>query len=978
MHWIGTLLCFVVWGVGTVMSAWAQPQPYAHFDAARQLDQEAARERAMQTVRSLKGAALQKQATVAGISATFTVNSTGDAGDSNVGDGLCRTDAAAECTLRAAIEEANATTAADLIAFNIPGGVHTIEPEEDLPAITFPVTIDGYTQPGVAPATAESPALLRIILQGPDSDLFSFSVGLSITSEAHGSIIRGLVIGNFTDGLFIMADDVRIEGNHIGTDATGTMAFKNLRGVVIRESTGSLIGGVRQEARNVISGCVQAGIFLHARARDTRIQGNFIGTDAAGKTAISIWSEDSTKSEEGISFFGERTGFAKGTQVGGLEPGARNIISGNYVAISFVGPSSIEDRVSKTVIQGNYIGTDVTGTQELGNPGLAIYVGGAEEVLIGGTIPAARNIIAGSGGGIRIRASNNTVQGNYIGTDFTGTRLLPNRQSGIHLERGSTGNILGGEVEAAGNVVAGAEQYGILLGGSADAPVSNNLIQGNYIGTDATGTQLLGNARHGIYLSGYALDNVIGGEATGAGNLIAGNGDAGIHIANGASRNRVLSNKIYNNVGLGIDLGTRGVDPNDPGDINQGANNPQNYPGLMGTLGPQGLAVTGTIQSTANTTFRVELFGNVEADPSGYGEGERLLWVGDVTTEGSTGIFTAVFPLNKERFITATATDPDGNTSEFSAAFRIPPNVVTPEDTSVVEAADLLILAVHLKAPSTVPIQVDYQTQDSTATSVGEHPDYKAIQGTLEFVPGEQEKSIIIELYDDFIPEEDDAFLLMFSNPVNTDLAADRVTIRLLNDDIPLEAPQLLDPADNAQGVPTSLFVEWEPVENAVHYFVQVTKVGGDYGPGALFYEAKTEETRLEVSSMQQGKQYGWRVRAAGSTGEGLWSEERTFTTGTGVDREDAERPLTLALRAVHPHPFFNQATVSIEIPTLMEVRVVVYDLLGRQVEMLVNKPFAPGRHTLTWEASHLPAGTYLLRLETPDRTLTHQVLHLR
>lgn len=183
MHWIGTLLCFVVWGVGTVMSAWAQPQPYAHFDAARQLDQEAARERAMQTVRSLKGAALQKQATVAGISATFTVNSTGDAGDSNVGDGLCRTDAAAECTLRAAIEEANATTAADLIAFNIPGGVHTIEPEEDLPAITFPVTIDGYTQPGVAPATAESPALLRIILQGPDSDLFSFSVGLRARPE---------------------------------------------------------------------------------------------------------------------------------------------------------------------------------------------------------------------------------------------------------------------------------------------------------------------------------------------------------------------------------------------------------------------------------------------------------------------------------------------------------------------------------------------------------------------------------------------------------------------------------------------------------------------------------------------------------------------------------------------------------------------------------------------------------------------------
>jgi hypothetical protein len=145
---------------------------------------------------------------------------------------------------------------------------------------------------------------------------------------------------------------------------------------------------------------------------------------------------------------------------------------------------------------------------------------------------------------------------------------------------------------------------------------------------------------------------------------------AGIRLAGTSTGNAVLRNAIYSNVGLGIDLGPNGVTPNDPGDADTGPNNLQNFPVLTAATRTATLAVTGTLNSTAATAFRVEFFANDALDPSGHGEGQRYLGFVSVTTDGSgNAAIAAALPVtgvSVGNFITATATDAAGNTSEFS------------------------------------------------------------------------------------------------------------------------------------------------------------------------------------------------------------------------------------------------------------------------------------------------------------------------
>ena len=213
-------------------------------------------------------------------------------------------------------------------------------------------------------------------------------------------------------------------------------------------------------------------------------------------------------------------------------------------------------------MQGNYIGTDITGTLALGNGGNGVIAG--ESALVGGTEPAARNIIAASGDngnvalGVDSSGSAAIVQGNYIGTDVTGTRALGGSVAGIHIA--SHNNIIGGVTAGARNVISG-NAAGIQLGGFFAVGLSGNVIEGNFIGLNAAGTGALGNTQHGIAI-GDAINSRIGGTESGAGNKIALNGGAGITITQG-SGNVVRGNSIFSNVGLGIDLGLNGVSAND-------------------------------------------------------------------------------------------------------------------------------------------------------------------------------------------------------------------------------------------------------------------------------------------------------------------------------------------------------------------------------------------------------------------------------
>jgi CSLREA domain-containing protein len=258
-------------------------------------------------------------------------------------------------------------------------------------------------------------------------------------------------------------------------------------------------------------------------------------------------------------------------------------------------------------------------------------------------------------------ATDNRIEGNYIGTDATGSQDLGNGGYGVEVSQ-SDGNTIGGTSAGARNLISGNEADGIII------EASSNTVQGNYIGTKKDGTSGLGNAGHGVDI--FSPNNVLGGLMLSEGNLIAFNGDDGVEVSSSVTimGNAILANSIYANNGLGIDLFPNGVTPNDPKDSDIGVNNLQNYPVITRASTPSRgkTAIKGNLDSTPDTKFDVQFFAN----PKGTDEGKTLIGRRDVST-GADGRASFAFKLTKKvprgQAITATATDPNGNTSEFSA-----------------------------------------------------------------------------------------------------------------------------------------------------------------------------------------------------------------------------------------------------------------------------------------------------------------------
>jgi len=580
---------------------------------------------------------------------TFTVINTDDTGTGS---------------LRQAILSANANPGLDTIAFTIPGtGVHTITPLTQLPTISSPVTLDGYTQPGSSANTLANGdnAILRIEISG--ATLGSNGDAFVLQAGASGSTIRGLVIDNgWSTAIHILTDTIAVEGCFVGIDPTGLIPHGNGGGVNAESgapTSGMRVGGTSPGQRNVISGN-SIGMLISSGTNSV-IEGNFIGTDATGTNALPNSGGVDLRSSNNL--------------IGGNNAAARNVISGNS-SQGIVVSSSTGNR-----IQGNYIGTDVTGTHALGNSN-GIFMTAAAQIggLTGtpGTPPG--NVISGnhgsggSGFGIVVanNINNNVIQGNLIGTDATGTQPLGNGLDGMTVHGAS--NVIGGSDPAARNVISANGRFGIQMG-TDNATVQDNLIQGNFIGTDITGINLLGNGSDGVSV-GSAINNTIGGPAPMGGsppaNLIAGNGGRGVAVAFGVTGLAIQGNSMFSNGGLGIDLNADGVTLNDPGDPDTGPNNLQNYPLINSVvIASSSAAINGTLNSTANTAFRLEFFSNDRAEPSGFGEGGTFLGSANVMTDASgNASYSVTFPvLANARAFTATATDPLGNTSEFSPAF---------------------------------------------------------------------------------------------------------------------------------------------------------------------------------------------------------------------------------------------------------------------------------------------------------------------
>ena len=365
------------------------------------------------------------------------------------------------------------------------------------------------------------------------------------------------------------------------------------------------------------------------------------------------------------------------------------------LSIQSFGANGILVQSASNVIAGNYIGLDADGTTARGNNTVATGSLGGIRVesannTIGGTSGADRNVLADNRGGGNAAqivlfgnaATGNRIVGNYIGTNAAGTATgFLTGSKGILVD-GGDGNTIGGATAAERNVIAGNRDDGIALANYISGNAANsNLVLGNWIGQDALGAAL-GNSDDGIEIIAGSSNNQIGGAYVGAGNVIRASGDEAIELlGDGSDQNRISGNSIYGNSNLGINLNKAlGVDANDLGDADANANQAQNYPVITTvTRTASTLRLVGGFfndatnsQTLANTTFWIEFFATGPADPN---EGRTYLGGVSVTTDG-TGVATFDVTFNAvvagTDLITATATDPLGNTSEFSTGVAVP------------------------------------------------------------------------------------------------------------------------------------------------------------------------------------------------------------------------------------------------------------------------------------------------------------------
>ncbi|MBL8814158.1 MAG: hypothetical protein JNM43_28575, partial [Planctomycetaceae bacterium] len=342
-----------------------------------------------------------------------------------------------------------------------------------------------------------------------------------------------LISGNAGDGVNISGSGTSgnaVLGNYIGTNGTGTAALGNTQGVRIADGAqNNTVGGTSAGAGNVVSGNANYGVYLlDSGTQNNTVSGNYIGSNAAGTNSVG--------NQVGVVL----TIGASNNTIGGSAAGAGNVISGN-TGISAVYLSS--SGTNNNTIAGNLIGTTATGNAPLSNAGTGIsIVSGASNNTIGGTTAGARNILSGNAGaGVDIRHSgttNNSVLGNYVGTDITGMTAMPNLTGGIHVADLAAGNIIGGSASGAGNLISGHAGSGepgsavIVTDGA-----TGTLVEGNRIGTDATGNAAIPNGM-GIFIHHGSPNSIV------RGNVISGN-ETGIWISDpGTTNTWVTGNRI--------------------------------------------------------------------------------------------------------------------------------------------------------------------------------------------------------------------------------------------------------------------------------------------------------------------------------------------------------------------------------------------------------------------------------------------------
>lgn len=445
------------------------------------------------------------------------VNITSDLADADVEDDVCDVDtgqSGQQCSLRAAIQTANAKDGPDEIKFDIPGGgPHSISPLTQLPSLTETVMIDATTQPGYT----TSPL---IELVGT-----STTGGLGFAAGSANSTVKGLAINRFAVAIGLSSSGNRVEKCYIGLSPNGTAAGtpgEQQIGIDIKTAAASnnTIGGAG-DLGNVISNN-GLGVGISQGATGNNIIGNRIGTNPAGTTAI--------PNTAGVGIDS-----ANGNTIGGPMAALGNLISGNeQVGVGLL------TNASNNRIGQNLIGTKANGTEKLGNEGAGVLVqNGANGNFIENNVIGGHDMSEFAAGIVFLdtAGAENSVTGNSIGVDRNGITAIPNTYGII---TSADSQIIGSQ--AGPNTIGFNLESGIWItsiSGGSNPVVNNNLVHYNFVGTN--GTDDIGNAKLGIWVNGQAQINTV------TRNIVSGNAAFGIVLADGASTNNISLNFVGTN-----------------------------------------------------------------------------------------------------------------------------------------------------------------------------------------------------------------------------------------------------------------------------------------------------------------------------------------------------------------------------------------------------------------------------------------------
>lgn len=878
---------------------------------------------------------------------------------------------------------------------------------------------------------------------------------------------RNIISGNGQYGVFIQGNSDLpvssnyIQGNYIGLTENGSEALANSAGVWLMDENDSNVIGVNGTGGggNVISGNSTIGVVV-LQGENNILSGNIVGLNAEGSAAV--------PNLNGIEITGSSG------KVGGMNSDERNVISGNTNFGLYL------NEAADIAVESNYIGLDSSGENAVEGQSLGLRIsGGTGHKILNNTISGneSNGIRIDDSGTSQLGGEQIQISGNMIGTDPNGEAPIGNVGSGILLV-GSSNNTIGGELETEKNIISGnggvfenffVRSNGIYLTSESN----NNLINGNYIGTNRVGefVQVLGNSSNGILINEGSSGNTIGVDQNGAGasNIIVANGintgANGITVVDDNSlNNRVSGNSVFSNGGIGIDLGDDGITENDDGDSDDGPNLLQNYPSITSALYDQTteeLIVEYLVLTDAESSYplTIEFYVN-----EGNRQGKNFLRTASYEFSNAGSVRDLKIPITDSELlsigdeITSVAISSSGNTSEFSAPFTVTENQTIPSVVTLLspanEATEVSVMPVM--SWESVGDATSYDLQVSTASNFSSNstvvdmtdltltnteigpltyatPYFWRVRSANDAGTGEWSvvwsfttkaeplsppEAVTLESPSDeaidlaIIPVLSwesaagaESYDLQVSTETNfMNIVADISDLTLLNTEVgplaydrehhwrvravneagagewsarwsftteaeplsPPEAVELLSPANQSQDVGLDPLLEWEESMTADSYTIELSKEDDQFTNLVADAENITALS-YQVENLEGLTEYFWRVKAVNADGESSWSQPWSFTTmeATSISDESVGLPKSLELAQNYPNPFNPSTQIELALPEAGDVKLQVFDMLGRQVGTIVDQRLPAGRYSFSFDASYLTSGTYIYRINT-------------